>query len=115
MGITYIDGTVSGPGGSRSLTFLVDSGAMYTLLPYDVWRAIVIAPKRSVSLSLADGTQIERSVSECHIALSVGEGHTPVIMGEPGDEALLGVVTLEMLGLVFNPYTRTLHPMRMLV
>ena len=115
MGITYIDGTVTGPSGSRTLTFLVDSGAMYTLLPNEIWQTIGIAPKRSVTLSLADGTRIERQVSECHIALLGGEGHTPVILGEPGDEALLGVVTLEMLGLVFNPYTRTLHPMRMLV
>jgi predicted aspartyl protease len=115
MGITYIEGTVSGPAGTRTLTFLVDSGAMYSLLPHEVWQAIGIVPKRSVTLSLADGTHIERSVSECHIGLSVGEGHTPVILGEPGDEALLGVVTLEMLGLVFNPYTRALRPMRMLV
>ena len=43
------------------------------------------------------------------------EGHTPVILGEPGDEALLGVVTLEILGLVFNPFNRTLQPMRMLL
>jgi hypothetical protein len=32
-----------------------------------------------------------------------------------GDDALLGVVTLEMLGLVFNPFSRTLHPMRLLL
>ena len=31
------------------------------------------------------------------------------------DQALLGVVTLEILGLVFNPFDRTLHPMRMLL
>ena len=45
----------------------------------------------------------------------MGDGHSPVILGEPGDEALLGVVTLEMIGLVFNPFTRTLHPMRLLL
>ncbi len=68
-----------------------------------------------MSFSLADGTIIERNVSECHISLSQGEGHTPVILGEPGDEALLGVVTLEILGLVLNPFNRTLQPMRMLL
>ena len=36
-------------------------------------------------------------------------------MGEPGDDqALLGAVTLENLGLVLNPFSRTLHPMRLL-
>ena len=44
-----------------------------------------------------------------------GEGHTPVILGEEGDEALLGIVTLEILGLVLNPFNRTLQPMRMLL
>ncbi len=68
-----------------------------------------------MSFSLADGTIIERNVSECHISLSQGEGHTPVILGEPGDKALQGVVTLEILGLVLNPFNRTLQPMRMLL
>jgi len=115
MGITYIEGTVSGPQGSRTLEFLVDSGASYTLLPYDVWTTMGLAPKRTLAFSLADGTRIERQVSECHLTLSVGEGHTPVVLGEPGDDALLGVVTLENLGLVFNPFSRTLHPMRLLL
>jgi hypothetical protein len=58
---------------------------------------------------------IERQVSECHIALEAGDGHSPVVLGEPGDAPLLGVVTLEMLDLIFNPFTRTLQPMRLLL
>ncbi len=49
------------------------------------------------------------------INLPQGEGYTPAILGEPGDEALLGAVTLEILGLVLNPFNRTLQPMRMLL
>lgn len=97
------------------MRFLVDSGATYTLLPRKDWQAIGLAPKRSVTFTLADGTTAERKVSECHIALPQGEGHTPVILGEPGDEALLGTVTLEILGLVLHPFTRKLQPMRMLL
>lgn len=116
MGITYVDGVVTGPNGRQeNVRFLVDSGATYTLLPYGKWQAIGLTPKRSVVFTLADGTQIERQVSECHISLPQGEGHTPVILGEPGDEALLGTVTLEVLGLILNPFTRTLQPMRMLL
>jgi hypothetical protein len=62
--------------------------------------------------TLADGTVIERDISECRITLPQGDGHTPVILGEPGDEALLGTVTLEILGLVLNPLTRQLQPVR---
>ena len=116
MGITYIEGIVSGPTGEQAtVRFLVDSGATYTLLPYEVWQRLGLSPTREVIATLADGTAIQRRVSECHITLPQGAAHTPVILGEPGDEALLGAVTLEILGLVLNPFTRTLHPMRMLL
>ena len=116
MGLTYIDGVVTGPTRKQAtVRFLVDSGATYTLLAEPDWRAIELTPTRSVTFTLADGTQIARQVSECHLALPQGEAHTPVILGEAGDEALLGVVTLEILGLVLNPFTRTLQPMRMLL
>lgn len=116
MGVTYIEGVVTGLGGEQATArFLVDSGTTYTLLPHKDWQAIGLSPKRSVSFTLADGSEIDRQVSECHISLPQGEGHTPVILGEPGDEPLLGMVTLEILGLVLNPFTRMLQPMRMLL
>ena len=114
MGLTYIDGQVTGPTGQqRHVSFMLDSGVSYTLLPHEIWQALQLSPKRSVTFTLADGTRIERQVSECHIALAGQEGHTPVILGEPGDEPLLGVVTLEILGLVLDPFKRTLQAMHM--
>ncbi|HEV2853142.1 MAG TPA: retroviral-like aspartic protease family protein [Thermoanaerobaculia bacterium] len=116
MGITYLDGEVKGPTGeAANVQFLVDSGATYSLLGKDTWKAIGLKPKRSATFTLADGTRIERQISECHVTLPQGEGHTPVILGEEGDEPLLGAVTLEILGLVLNPFNRTLQPMRMLL
>ena len=116
MGLTYVEGVVTGPSGvSRAVRFMVDSGAKYSLLPLTDWRAIGLAPKRRMTFALADGTLIDRDVSECHIALPLGEGHTPVILGEAGDEALLGVVTLEILGFILNPFNRTLQPARLLL
>lgn len=116
MRLTYISGVVSGlTDVQKTVRFLVDSGATYSLLPDGDWQAIGLAPKCSMSFTLADGTSIERQISECHLALPQGEAHTPVILGEPGDEALLGVVTLEILGLMLNPFQRTLQPMRMLL
>jgi len=35
------------------------------------------------------------------------------VLGEKDDEAILGVVTLEVLGVILNPFTRTLQPMRL--
>ena len=116
MGITYVEGLVKGRSGKQeNVKFLVDSGATYSLLPKAVWKTIGLKPKRKLSFTLVDGTTIERSVSEAFVIFPQGEAHTPVILGEEGDEALLGVVTLEILGIVFNPFDRTLHPMRMLL
>jgi clan AA aspartic protease len=112
MGLTYIHGVVRGRKKTARLRFLVDSGAQYTLIPEQTGKAIGLRAKRTQSFSLADGREIERRISECHIALPQGEGHTPVILGEHGDEALLGAVTLEELGLVLNPFQRTLEPIR---
>jgi len=116
MGITYIEGKVKGPTGKEEpVRFLVDSGATYSLLPQKVWQAIELKPMREHTFTLADGSVITRKVSECYINLPQGEGHTPIILGEPDDEALLGVVTLEIMGLILDPFKRTLKPMRMLL
>lgn len=114
VGITYVEGTVRGPTGSEErVRFLIDSGAAYSLLPDPVWRKIGLSPKREMEFVLADGTTVSRSVSECHITLPQGDGHTPVVLGNPGDaEPLLGVITLEVLGFVFDPFRRILQPMR---
>jgi clan AA aspartic protease len=115
VGITFVEGSVRGPTGEEAtVRFLVDSGATYSLLPKEVWEAIGLEPRREQSFVLADGTTVRRQISECLVILPQGEAHTPVVLGEAGDDqALLGVVTLENLGVVFNPFSRTLHPMRM--
>lgn len=116
MGMTYVEGIVTGPNKKRrSVTFLVDSGAKYTLLPWKDWRALGLKGKRTLGFVLADGATIERRISECHIRLPEGEGRTPVVLGERGDEALLGVITLEQLGFVLNLFNRTLQPARLMM
>ena len=116
MGITYIDGTARGPTGTEeTVSLLVDSGATYTLLPIEVWETIELEPTREQTFTLVDGIRLHKRIAECYLLLPQGETHTPAILGEPGDEALLGVVTLEELGLIFHPFSRTLHPMRMML
>jgi predicted aspartyl protease len=116
VGISYVQGTVRGPGGTEAtVEFMIDSGAVYTLLPAPIWSAIGLAPKREMQFTLADGTHVTRKISECIVSLPQGEQHSPVILGEPGDDqALLGAVTLEELGLFFDPFRRTVQPMHIL-
>ena len=41
MGLTFVEGTVSGKKGKKaSVKFLIDSGAIYTLLPEKNWKAL---------------------------------------------------------------------------
>jgi predicted aspartyl protease len=116
MGLTFVEGTARGPEGRQeTVNFLVDSGAGYTLLPDNVWQSLGLQPDREERFILADGTVVSRDMSTCYLTLPQGQNYSPVVLGQEGDDqALLGAVTLEILGLVLNPFSRTLHPMRLL-
>jgi predicted aspartyl protease len=61
MGLTSVAGIVTGPRGvARPVEFLVDSGAKYSVLPQEIWRALGLEPKRRMTFVLADGSRIER-------------------------------------------------------
>ena len=96
MGLVYISGIVKNNEKELEVNFLVDSGAMYSLLKKEVCDFLNLKPKREAEFILADGTRIKRKISECYMIFPFGEGHSPVIIGEEGDdENLLGIVTLE--------------------
>ena len=116
MGLTYVHARLrkaEGRGPTRAVRFLVDSGAIYSVLPEDVWRALRLKPEREVEFTLADGTAITRGASECRFEIRGESATSPVVLGEKDDGALLGAVTLETLGFMLNPLTREILPMRM--
>ena len=99
----------------EDIEFIVDSGAVYSLVPGKVLDKLGIEPYKEMSFSLADGTSIKRKIGDAYFEYNGEGGAAAVIYGEDGDSPLLGATTLETLGLVLNPFTRTLHPMRMLL
>lgn len=104
--------------GSRQkvdVDFLVDSGAVYSLAPATTLRRLGLRPERSETFTLADGTKVKRKVGEAYFEINGRRGTAPVIFGEKGDEPLLGMTTLEILGLVLDPFKRRLLPMRLLL
>ena len=118
MGLTYVDGTLRASGRRsrpRRVRLLVDSGAVYSVLRRADCRALGLKPERELEFVLADGTTLTRGVSECHFEIGERRATSPVVLGETEDEALLGAVTLETLGLMLNPLNRTLQPMRMVL
>lgn len=100
---------------ASELEFLVDSGAVYSLVPGKILDELGIDPYKEMSFTLADGTSIKRKISSAYFEFEGEGGPAPVVYGEEGDTPLLGATTLESIGLVLNPFTRTLHPMRMLM
>jgi aspartyl protease family protein len=116
VGLVHVNvGVKRDRGRVRRVRFLVDSGAGYSVLPEKVWKALKLVPRRSLEFTLADGTTIRRRVSDCRFVYKGIDAPSPVILGERNDAALLGTVTLENLGLVLNPFERTLEPMQMML
>ena len=99
-------------GKEKEVRFLIDGGATYTLLPKVAGN---LKTKREHTFVLADVGEVKRKLSECYIILPQEEAHTPVILGEERDNALLDVVTLEILDLVFDPFKRELKLMRIML
>ena len=65
MGATYVEAVLRGPTGREvPMRFLVDSGATYSLVPFEVWNALELVATRTVTTVLADGTTVDRDVSE---------------------------------------------------
>ena len=118
MGLTCIKVKITNPANPRKsaeLQFLVDSGAAYSVVPAEVLRRIGIKPRTSRTFILADGTEVERKMSDALFRLNGNEGASPVIFGEKDDSTLLGVVSLEALGLILDPLKRELRPLPMIL
>ena len=115
MGVTYVIARIGKGEKARDVELLVDSGATYTLLPEKIWKDLGLKPMAEMTFMLANGEPAKRKISEVWFEYEGMKGTTRVILGEGSDEALLGAFTLEMLGLVLNPFSRELIPMRMML
>ena len=116
MGLTHLAVEVANPARpSRRMrrTMLVDSGAAYSVVDRASLRRLGIRPTGTRTFILADGTEITRSTGAALFRLQGHEGASTVIFGERGDASLLGVVTLEEIGLILDPMRRELRPMPM--
>lgn len=102
---------------SKTVTgeFLVDSGAFYTVLPKRVVDKLWLKPEFKQTFSLADGTNITRSMSNAYIVFEGKKIASPVILGKIDDSLLMGALTLESFGLILDPFKRELHPAKLML
>ncbi len=92
---------------------LVDTGATYTVVPRDVLERLGIAPQLRRRFRIADGRLMELDMAVVMMKLEGQTLPTLCIFGEPGMDALLGVVTLEEFGLGVDPVNERLVPIEL--
>jgi predicted aspartyl protease len=106
---------VNSPDDMRSVEFLIDSGALYSVVPAAILDELGVLPIKTEDFRLADGSKISRRKGVALFRFKDLVGGADVIFGEPGDSNLLGAFTLEALGLALDPLRRELHPLPMIL
>ena len=111
VGHVYADARVFARRSAR-VRFLVDTGATYTIVPPSLAREVGAAPSPTTfRVSLADGST--RNLRACTMGIELCKRTGPMTaLLLPRGAPLLGVETLEALGLRVNPSTRRLEPTR---
>ncbi|MGA8220318.1 MAG: hypothetical protein WB780_01605 [Candidatus Acidiferrales bacterium] len=118
MGLTHIKVGIANPARPRQmveLTFLVDSGAVYSVIPAAALRKLRVKPHSKRTFILADGSEITRKIGDVIFRLDGRQGAAPVIFGEKDDSTLLGSVSLEALGMTLDPMKRELRALPMVL
>ncbi|HXP59505.1 MAG TPA: aspartyl protease family protein, partial [Dongiaceae bacterium] len=83
---------------TEKVELLVDSGAIYSVVPQAVLERLGIKPLATEEFRLADGSGITRKKGIALFRYENRVGGADVIFGEPGDGQLLGAFSLEALG-----------------
>lgn len=97
------------------MEFIVDSGALYSLVPAPVLKKLGVSPISNEVFTLANGRKIRRKKGVALFRLKDKVGGADVIFGEKGDSTLLGALTLEALGLALDPIKRELNPIPIVI
>ena len=118
MGLTVLEievGNPANPEVTQGVEFLIDSGAVYSVIPAPILESLGIKPLGEETFRLADGSKIVRKKGIVFFKYGDRVGGADAIFGEEGDSMLLGAFTLEALGLSLDPLKRELKPLPMIL
>jgi clan AA aspartic protease len=118
MGLTVLEVEVANPANpqvTEKIEFLIDSGAIYSVVPAPILDKLGIKPLSRQEFRLADGTKIVRKKGVAVFKYGDRIGGADVIFGEEDDSVLLGAFSLEALGLSLDPLKRELTPLPMIL
>jgi clan AA aspartic protease len=114
MGLTHVTTIVQNlmkSGVPYEAEFLVDTGAIDCLVPADDLKKAGVQIEGSDTYELANGMLVEYPFGFGRVSFMGDETVTRIIFGPPEREPLIGVVTLESMGIGVDPVTRTLKRM----
>lgn len=118
MGITKLTIKITNPKNSRKrekIQCLVESGAVYSVIPERILKHLKIKPHSTEKFILADGSKIQRQRGDALFFFNGKQGASPVVFGKRTDGILLGAVALESLGFILDPIRRRLRDLPMLL
>jgi len=118
MGLTVLEMEVGSPAApeiTEKIEFLIDSGAIYSVVPASVLERLGIKPLAEGAFRLADGSKITRKKGVAIFRHGNRVGGADVIFGEEGDQCLLGAFTLQAIGLSLDSLRRELKPLPMIL
>jgi len=117
MGITFLKVKVINPEHPRKkkeCEFLVDSGAVYSVVPEGILKTLGIKPTSFQEFILANGEIIKRPIGNAYFEYQKKIRAAPVVFGDKGI-FLLGSTTIEALGMILDPIRRELKPLPMVL
>lgn len=97
------------------LEFIVDTGAIYTVIPKSVAEGLRLKKTGRRKFKIANGDVVEYPVSEAYIIIN-GEGVTSIVaISDEKTPLLLGVTTLELMGLKVDHVSGKLTPLELMI
>jgi clan AA aspartic protease len=118
MGLTFLKlevANASDPAVTETVEFLIDSGAIFSIVPRIILQRLGISPLTEQTFRLASGQSIRRQTGAALFKYQDKIGAAVVIFGEEDDSTLLGAHTLEALGYALDPIRRELIPLPMML
>lgn len=95
-----------------TVRMLVDTGATFSVIPDALARAVGVKRlRRPVMITLADGRRVKVAAGTAMFQIEGREAPATILVGDVV-EPILGVETLEALGLTVDPRKRRLAPTR---
>ena len=111
MGVTHVEATIRNPAEpARSWRgrFLVDTGAIDSLVPRRHLEAIGLEPKGRRVCETADGREVEMDVTTADIEVMGEITAGLIVVADAEAEPLLGVTALESVGIEVDPQNQGL-------